>query len=242
MLLSARRVGPGGFAYGVDMTDEMLDAGPGERGKAGATNVEFRKGTIEDVPLPDASVDVVISNCVINLSMDKPAVLAEMFRVLKPRRADRGQRCRRRGPAHPADTGRARALRRVHRGRPVPRGVPRRPRRRRLPDATVTFTHEAAGMHAAIIRAVKPRRRADGEPGDWPARALAEVVGTAFLVERRRSAPASPPRAFAGRRRAAAAGEQPRHRGRAGALILALQPVSAAFNPVVTLVESRSAR
>ena len=84
VLLSARRVGPTGFAYGVDMTDEMLDLARANKAKAGATNVEFLKGTIEDVPLPDGAVDVVISNCVINLSTDKPAVLAEMFRVLTP--------------------------------------------------------------------------------------------------------------------------------------------------------------
>jgi SAM-dependent methyltransferase len=84
VLLSAKRVGPTGFAYGVDMTDEMLDLARANAAKAGASNVEFVKGTIEDVPLADASVDVVISNCVINLSVDKPAVLAEMFRVLKP--------------------------------------------------------------------------------------------------------------------------------------------------------------
>ena len=84
VLLSARRVGPDGFAYGVDMTEEMLDLARANVAKAGVTNVEFRKGTIEQLPLPDASVDVVISNCVINLSGDKPAVLREMVRVLKP--------------------------------------------------------------------------------------------------------------------------------------------------------------
>jgi ubiquinone/menaquinone biosynthesis C-methylase UbiE len=84
VLLSAKRVGPTGFAYGVDMTDEMLALANHNKAKAGATNVEFLQGTIEDVPLPDASVDVVISNCVINLSTDKPAVVAEMFRVLVP--------------------------------------------------------------------------------------------------------------------------------------------------------------
>ena len=84
VLLSARRVGATGFAYGVDMTDEMLDLARANAAKAGATNVEFRKGTIEDLPLDDASVDVVISNCVVNLSPDKPAVLAEAFRVLVP--------------------------------------------------------------------------------------------------------------------------------------------------------------
>jgi arsenite methyltransferase len=84
VLLSARRVGPTGKAYGVDMTDEMLALARENQRKAGATNVEFLKGTIEAIPLPDASVDVVISNCVINLSADKNAVLREAFRVLKP--------------------------------------------------------------------------------------------------------------------------------------------------------------
>src|SRR3954469_24165032 len=84
VLLSAKRVGPQGKAYGVDMTDEMLALARENQRQAGATNVEFLKGTIESVPLPDASVDVVISNCVINLSADKDAVLREAFRVLKP--------------------------------------------------------------------------------------------------------------------------------------------------------------
>jgi arsenite methyltransferase len=83
VLLSAARVGPHGKAYGVDMTDEMLALARGNARKAGATNVEFLKGYIEDVPLPDGSVDVVISNCVINLSVDKPAVLREMLRLLR---------------------------------------------------------------------------------------------------------------------------------------------------------------
>ncbi|GAA3515311.1 arsenite methyltransferase [Actinocatenispora rupis] len=84
VLLSAKRVGPTGMAYGLDMTDEMLDLARRNAERAGATNVEFRKGQIEAIPLSDASVDVIISNCVINLSTDKPAVLAEAFRVLKP--------------------------------------------------------------------------------------------------------------------------------------------------------------
>ena len=84
VLLSAKRVGQSGFAYGVDMTEEMLDLARANAEKAGATNVEFLKGNIEDIPLPDGSVDVVISNCVINLSVDKPKVLTEMFRVLTP--------------------------------------------------------------------------------------------------------------------------------------------------------------
>ncbi|TFC03334.1 arsenite methyltransferase [Cryobacterium sp. MDB2-33-2] len=84
VLLSARRVGPTGFAYGLDMTDEMLDLARANASKAGATNVKFIKGQIEEIPLPDASIDVIISNCVINLSADKTAVITEMFRVLKP--------------------------------------------------------------------------------------------------------------------------------------------------------------
>ena len=84
VLLSARRVGPAGKVYGLDMTDEMLALARENQRKAGATNVEFLKGTIEAIPLPDNSVDVIISNCVINLSSDKDAVFREAFRVLKP--------------------------------------------------------------------------------------------------------------------------------------------------------------
>jgi arsenite methyltransferase len=85
VLISARRVGPAGRAIGLDMTDEMLALAHENAATAGAPNVEFVKGHIEDIPLPDASVDVVISNCVINLSADKPRVLREAARVLKPR-------------------------------------------------------------------------------------------------------------------------------------------------------------
>ncbi len=84
VLLSARRVGPNGKAYGLDMTDEMLALANENKRKAGMENVEFLKGEIEKIPLPDASVDVIISNCVINLSANKDRVLAEAFRVLKP--------------------------------------------------------------------------------------------------------------------------------------------------------------
>ena len=84
VLLSARRVGPTGMAYGLDMTPEMLDLARKTQVEAGVTNVEFFQGTIEDVPLPDSTVDVVISNCVVNLSPDKDAVIREAFRVLKP--------------------------------------------------------------------------------------------------------------------------------------------------------------
>jgi arsenite methyltransferase len=84
VLLSAKRVGPTGKAYGLDMTDEMLALANENKRRAGAENVEFLKGEIEQIPLPDASVDVIISNCVINLSCDKSKVLSEAFRVLKP--------------------------------------------------------------------------------------------------------------------------------------------------------------
>ena len=84
VLLSARRVGPTGKAYGLDMTDEMLERARENQRRSGLDNVEFLKGTMEEIPLPDASVDVVISNCVINLSTDKDLVLKEAFRVLKP--------------------------------------------------------------------------------------------------------------------------------------------------------------
>jgi arsenite methyltransferase len=84
VLISARRVGPAGRAIGLDMTDEMLELGRANARAAGVANADFVKGYIEDIPLPDASVDVVISNCVINLAVDKPTVLAEAARVLKP--------------------------------------------------------------------------------------------------------------------------------------------------------------
>jgi arsenite methyltransferase len=84
VLLSAKRVGPTGKAYGLDMTDEMLALARENQRRAGVTNVEFLKGEMENIPMPDASVDVIISNCVINLSADKDRVFAEAFRVLKP--------------------------------------------------------------------------------------------------------------------------------------------------------------
>ena len=157
VLLSARRVGPSGFAYGVDMTDDMLTLARANAARAGTGNVEFLKGDIEAVPLPDASVDVVISNCVINLSTDKPAVLAEMFRVLVP-----GGRIGitdvvaedHMSPAARAAAGSyvgciAGALSRAEYLDGLAAAG--------FADASVTFTNEAApGMHSAIIRAVKP--------------------------------------------------------------------------------------
>ncbi|OHV01434.1 arsenite methyltransferase [Mycobacterium talmoniae] len=157
VLLSARRVGPNGFAYGVDMTDEMLALAEENKAKAGATNVEFRKGTIEDIPLPDAAVDVVISNCVINLSADKPAVLAEMFRVLVP-----GGRI---GISDVVAEDHLSAAERAERGSYVGCIAGALSKQEYLDGlaevgfahATVTFTHEVAeGMHGAIIGATKP--------------------------------------------------------------------------------------
>jgi arsenite methyltransferase len=157
VLLSARRVGPSGFAYGVDMTDEMLTLARANATRAGATNVEFRKGEIEALPLPDATVDVVISNCVINLSTDKPAVLTEMFRVLVP-----GGRIGitdvvaedHMSPAQRAAAGSyvgciAGALSRAEYLDGLATAG--------FTSTSVTFTNEATpGMHSAIIRAVKP--------------------------------------------------------------------------------------
>ena len=157
VLLSAGRVGLEGKAYGLDMTEEMLALARTNAAKAGATNVEFLRGHIEEIPLPAGSVNVVISNCVLNLSTDKPAVLAEMFRVLRPggrigisdvvtddalTPADRAERGSYVGciagalsftefTAGLAEVG--------------------------FTDISLTPTHQAAdGMHAAIIRATKP--------------------------------------------------------------------------------------
>jgi SAM-dependent methyltransferase len=157
VLLSARRVGPDGFAYGLDMTDEMLSLARDNAAKAGAANVEFVKGTIEAVPLPDHSVDVVISNCVINLSTDKAAVLAEMFRVLTP-----GGRV---GVSDVVAEDDLTAAERAERGSYVGCIAGALSRQEYLDGlsaagftaGSVTFTHEAApGMHAAIVRAIKP--------------------------------------------------------------------------------------
>ncbi|MDN5746288.1 MAG: arsenite methyltransferase [Nocardioidaceae bacterium] len=157
VLLSARRVGESGFAYGVDMTQEMLDLARGNAVKAGVTNVEFRQGTIEDIPLTEACVDVVISNCVINLSVDKPRVLAEMFRVLVP-----GGRI---GISDVVAEDHLSSTDRAERGSYVGCIAGALSRAEYLEglaaagfvDAAVEFTHEAVpGMHGAIIRARKP--------------------------------------------------------------------------------------
>ena len=157
VLLSAKRVGLSGFAYGVDMTDEMLELARANAAKAGVTNVEFRKGTIEELPLDDASVDVVISNCVVNLSTDKPAVLSETFRVLTP-----GGRI---GISDVVAEDSVSPAERAQRGSYIGCIAGALSRAEYLAglaaagftDASVTFTHQVApGLHGAIVRATKP--------------------------------------------------------------------------------------
>ncbi len=157
VLLSARRVGPAGKVYGLDMTDEMLTLARANAALAGATNVEFLQGAIEAIPLPDDSIDVIISNCVINLSTDKPAVFAEAFRVLTPggrlgvsdviaedhlsahHRAERG--------SYVGCIAGALSISEYHNGLAAAG----------FTDITITPTHQVAdGMHSAIIRATKP--------------------------------------------------------------------------------------
>ncbi|WP_051833725.1 arsenite methyltransferase [Streptomyces sp. NRRL S-646] len=165
VLLSARRVGPTGKAYGLDMTDEMLALALANAEKAGATNVQFLKGSIEAIPLPAHSIDVVISNCVINLSVDKPAVFAETYRVLRPggrigvsdvvaddeltpeARAERGD--------YVGCIAGALSFTEYRQGLEAAGFI----------EVEITPTHPVAdGMHSAIVRAVKPADA--GEPAD----------------------------------------------------------------------------
>ncbi len=157
VLLSARRVGATGFVYGLDMTTEMLDLARRNAAEAGAQNVEFRQGTIEHVPLPDESIDVVISNCVINLSPNKDMVFAEMHRVLRPggrigvsdvvtadeltdaERAERGSLV---GCVAGALSARQYEAGLIAAG---------------FSDVSIEFTHAVAeGVHGAIVKATKP--------------------------------------------------------------------------------------
>jgi arsenite methyltransferase len=157
VLLSARRVGPAGFAYGVDMTDDMLQLARQNAARAGAANVEFRKGQIEDLPLDDGTVDVVISNCVINLSTDKPAVLAEMFRVLVPGGRIGISDVVAEDHLTPADRAAAGSYVGCIAGALSRAEYLAGLAAAGFAEASVTFTHEAApGMHSAIIRAVRP--------------------------------------------------------------------------------------
>jgi len=157
VLLSARRVGPSGRVFGLDMTDEMLALARANAARVQADNVEFLKGHIEAIPLPAGSVDVVISNCVLNLSTDKPAVLAEMFRVLRP-----GGRI---GISDVVSQDQLSPDERAERGSYVGCIAGALSRMEYLDGlaaagfvgASVEFGHEAVpGMHAAIVRAVKP--------------------------------------------------------------------------------------
>lgn len=157
VLLSARRVGPTGKVYGLDMTEEMLALARANAAKSGMTNVEFRAGAIEEIPLPDEAVDVVISNCVINLSVDKPAVFAETFRVLRPggrvgvtdvvaddaltpaQRAERGD--------YAGCIAGALSFAEYRAGLELAG----------FTGVEITPTHQVAdGMHSAVVRAVKP--------------------------------------------------------------------------------------
>jgi len=157
VLLSARRVGPTGTAYGLDMTDEMLELARRNAAEAGTTNVEFLRGHIEDIPLPADMVDVVISNCVINLSTDKPAVFAATYRVLKPGGrigvsdvvADNHLTPRQRGErgAWVGCIAGALTFAEYEQGLTGAGFV----------DVEITPTHEVTdGMHSAIVRARKP--------------------------------------------------------------------------------------
>jgi arsenite methyltransferase len=156
VLLSAKRVGPRGLAYGVDMTDEMLDLARANAAEAGVTNAHFLKGEMEDLPLPSGSVDVVISNCVVNLSTDKPTVLREIFRVLRP-----GGRI---GITDVVAEDRLSEAERAERGSYVGciAGALSKGEYERglgaagFDEVSVRFTHRVAdGMHSAIVQAVK---------------------------------------------------------------------------------------
>ena len=192
VLLSAKRVGPTGRAIGLDMTDEMLALAQRNAAEAGATNVEFLKGHIEAIPLPAASVDVVISNCVVNLAADKPAVFREIARVLRP-----GGRV---GISDIVAEDRLTPEERGERGSYVgciagalsigefEAGM----RDAGLEDLSVTPTHAIAdGMHGAIIRARKPLRPTRKDPAgarSKPVRRALDATASAAHAARRTAA------------------------------------------------------
>ena len=157
VLLSAKRVGPTGFAYGLDMTPDMLELARRNAADSGATNVEFLEGRMEAIPLPDASIDVVISNCVVNLSPDKPAVFAETYRVLRP-----GGRI---GISDVVTEDRLTDAERLERGSYVgciAGALPVSDYRDALQavgfvEVAITFTNAVGdGVHSAIVQAIKP--------------------------------------------------------------------------------------
>ena len=169
VILSAKRVGPTGLAFGLDMTDEMLALAQQERRRGGRGTSHFLKGVIEQIPLPADSVDVVISNCVVNLSVDKPAVLTEIARVLKPGGrigisdivAEDHLIAGRSAPSAAATSAASPAPSRRASTRPGSR-------RRASTRSRVEFTHEVAdGMHGAIVKAVKTHEpEGEGPAGD----------------------------------------------------------------------------
>ena len=178
VLLSAKRVGPSGRAIGLDMTDEMLALAQRNAAEAGATNVEFLKGHIEAIPLPADSVDAVISNCVVNLAADKPAVFAEIARVLRPggrigitdivaeddlspeQRAERG--------SYVGCIAGALSFAEFEAGL----------RAAGLADVSLTSTHTVAdGMHSVIVRATKPADAAPGVPAAEPSEVATVTSG-----------------------------------------------------------------
>jgi SAM-dependent methyltransferase len=159
VLLSARRVGPAGIAYGLDATPDMLSLARANAAQAGATNARFLHGHIEDIPLPDGHVDVVISNCVINLSADKPRVLAEAFRVLRPGgrlgisdvTADDGTAPGQLAEAEQRAGSGATLTQAQYRDLLQAAG---------FTSIAITSTHEAGpGLHSAVIQAAKPAPR-----------------------------------------------------------------------------------
>ena len=159
VILSARRVGPTGIAFGLDMTDEMLALARRNASEAGVRNAIFLKGVIEDVPLPADSVDVVISNCVINLSTDKTAVLAELARVLMPGGRVGISDVVAEDTLSPADRAERGSYVGCIAGALSKSEYEAGLEAAGFEDVSVEFTHQVAdGMHGAIVKAVKPER------------------------------------------------------------------------------------